>query len=112
MSELDVGLVIVSGFSAIFSPFSLIFLGVVIGLIIVGIKTKKIIFPIISAIIISIVFVGSYFSLIVFPVGPVLGTIIATNDNIMMTIFLLGAITLPTMITVVGLVKSKRKYDK
>ena len=109
MTELNFGLVVITGLSANFTPFSIGFLGIVIGLTIIGIKTKKIIFPIISTLIIAIVFVGSYFIMIIYPIGPVLGTILTNEDNIMLTIFLLSAISIPITITSIEIKKSRKK---
>ena len=108
MVEINVFISFISGFTAIFSPSGLTFLGIVFALTIVAIRTKKQIFVIISAIIIGVVFVGSHFTMIVFPMGPILGTLITLDDKSLLSFFLLGSVSIPVLITSIGFVKSKR----
>ncbi len=106
--EFNLGLVIIIGLTANFTPPSLGFLGIVISLTAVGIKTKNFIFPIISTLLVVIVLITSFFTMVIYPVGPVLGTILANEDKVMLVIFLSSAISIPSIITLFGFVKSRK----
>ena len=114
MAELNVGIVFLAGLvSAFGGPFwPIFFTGVMVVLSALAIKTKDRKFVYFGFAGVGIIFVLSFFGSTIYGIGPMVSTILVNQDMFMLTVLNLGQSTIPSIILMIGFLKSKKQEMK
>jgi hypothetical protein len=110
LTEFVIGLILeyVNGLLSVFSFSELPFIGTILVLNVIGIKMKRTIFPLISIVIVGLMFVVTHFAMTLSPTGPEFVTLLILNHLVKLIVYLIGDLTMPITIIVIGFLKSRK----
>ena len=114
MVELNAGVVFLGSLISVFggSFWPMFFTGVMAVLSALAIKTKGRKFVYFGFVGVGIIFVLSFFGATIYGIGPMLSYIITSQNTVMLTVNNLGQSTVPSIILMIGFLKSKKQEMK